>query len=1064
MSSRGSVYPIALLALLLVSPGSAWAGDDASDPAAAAPEVRHPQLHAPVTPFSIDVDVRDLPPVPVWKPGDPIRDIPKRRYLPPGTVLPTPIETPDELALRQLEYGSTAFRGVDGFGVPGRNFSGIGFNGVGVPDTIGDVGSNHIIQSINGTPVRIWDKAEPTPSVLASFVMDSLGTGACANGLGDPVVIFDRHADRWVLMEFVVGGNNLCVYVSQTADPVTGGWYAYSFVPPSFPDYPKLAVWPSDANGGAGSYVVTANAGVAVYAMERGPMLTGESAGFQTYNLPFLPGFAFQTATPADIDGADLPPAAAPAVIMRHRDTEVHGGPAAPGDVLEMWALDVDWQVQGNSSLSTLPNIDVADFSSDLCGLVSFSCIRQPGTGVTLDPLREVIMNRLQYINHREEYETLVGNYVVDVSGTDQAGVRWFELRRTEGAAGSWNLHQEGTYSIDSDSRWMGASSMDQSGNIALAYNVSSTSTFPSLRYTGRRAFDPPGVMTAPETSIVAGTGSSGTNRYGDYAAMGLDPADDCTFWFTGEYNPSNLWNTRWSSFAFDQCGCQTAISDPQLTAISEVANEVELSWIDSAEPSVAEYQVQRSRTQGGPYETVGVVADSNPGFVGGPDYVFVDGGVSGDVTYYYSVVASDAAACRSSNANEVAVVPVGPCFLAPAFDGAERVSLDVDATCGLRVEWDAALSECGGELLYNLYRSTDANFTPDSNSLLAGGISGTSALDQNELTLGVEYFYIAQAVDTSNFTVDTNSARISAVAGGANGSGTLYLEDFESSTSFDDWTVNIGPGYHRCGEWALSADAGSRPAQSSGQYVVAASQCAEFLAATSASVDSPPVDVSDPLITAAVLDFDLYYNHFDGDDATVEVWDGTEWVVIWSDSNADVNGSLSFDVSAWALGNSAFQVRFNYQNANFDRWFSVDNVRIGIDVACNTGPSPSPAPGGALSTSPLRAARVGGGESLDIDWDALSCGSGQFNLLYGSLTDVATYALLGSECDLGDDGSFSWNDVPAGDLFFLIVGGDGAETESGWGIGEFGERNGLTPSGQCGASSKSVSATCPAN
>jgi hypothetical protein len=1064
LGSRKSVLMAVFAVLLMALAPIILAADDAAD-VGDEQQTQRGRRTAPVTPFAIDVDVRDLPEPQEWEPGDPIKDIPRRFYLPPGTVLPSPVETRDPLADLQLSFFETQ-RGSNPFTVPSRNFPGNGFNGIGVPDTIGDVGMNYVIQAINSSRIQIWDKATPQPSLLATFQLDSLGTGACANGLGDPVVIYDRNAQRWVLMEFVSGGTNLCVYVSQTPDPVSGGWYAYNFVPPSFPDYPKLGVWPTDLNDGGGSYVVTANAGVAVYAMERGKMLTGDTAGFQIFDLPSLPGFGFQTTTPADIDGPDLPPSGAPAVVMRQRDTEVHSGPPAPGDLLEMWALNVDWETSSNSTIAALPSIDVAEFSSALCGLTSFSCFPQPNSGTTLDPLREVIMNRLQYMNHGGEFETLVGNFVVDVDGNDLGGIRWFDLRRTAGAQGSWFLNDEGTYTIDDDNRWMGGSSMDQSGNIALAYNVSSSSTFPALRYTGRRSDDPPGVMTAPETSIVEGNGSNFTNRYGDYAAMGLDPADDCTFWFTGEYNPSSQWSTRWASFAFEECGCLLEPLPPTLDATSEEDNRVDLVWSDSELAEVIEYEVRRSRTDGGPYETIARITDTSPGVSDGPDYFYADLDVSGGFTYYYVVVAGDGGACKSNPQNQVAAFPQGRCFLPPIFDGITSAQIDFSDTCGIRLDWNPATPECGAQVLYNLYRSTDPGFVPGPTNLLAGGISDSTTLDQNDIAFGFEYFYVVRAIDTSNLVEELNAVTVSAVAGGAGGAQTQFFEAFEDRQALAAWTVTTGPGPHGCGEWDVSTDGSRRPAGGSGQFMLANSfDCAPILSTTSASLDSPPFDFSDPSLAAVILEFDIYYNHFNGDDATVEVWDGSQWVVIWTDPNSDVNTKLSFDVSAYALGNTEFRVRFDYQNALEDRWFSIDNMRIGVDLVCGTGPAPNPAPAGDAGTTPLHAVPLTlAADTIDVTWDATSCGSGVFNLLYGDLAGVANYALSGSECAIGNAGSFTWNAVPPGSLYFLIVGGDGNVTESSWGQSSFGERNGLSASGECGLTNKIVAATCPTN
>ncbi len=433
------------------------------------------------------------------------------------------------------------------FSAPLVNIAGQGYSGVNPPDTVGEVGPNHYVQMINGSGgalVRIYNKSGGT--VGTQFALDSLGTGACATGFGDPIALYDTLAGRWLLSEFGQTGNHLCVYVSLTNDP-TGSYYAYDFTTPNFPDYPKYAVWPD-------AYYATTNetGAPAVYALDRAKMLNGQAATFQRFTGSGLAGFGFESFTPADLDGSTAPPAGSPGIIMRHVDTEAHGVAGySTQDILELWQVSVNWTTPASSTFSKAADILTAEFSSDLCGLTSFSCIPQPGTTTKLDPLREVIMNRLGYRNFGA-HQTLVGNLTTDVNGADLAGVRWFELRKSGSA---WGLYQEGTYSIDSTHRWMGAIAMDGAGNIALGYNVSSSSVYPGLRYTGRLAGDALGVMTQGETSLVAGASRNSSNRYGDYASMNIDPVDDCTFWFTGEYNTTTSWSTRIGSFKFDQCG-----------------------------------------------------------------------------------------------------------------------------------------------------------------------------------------------------------------------------------------------------------------------------------------------------------------------------------------------------------------------------------------------------------------------------------------------------------------------------------------------------------------------------
>ncbi len=546
---RSSVLALAVALIVTWIAATPAIGDgDRPDPSSRRRVVRGADLVDRIGPFIFDGDLRELAPAPRWRPGDPIKEVPRRHYRDvPERVEPAHPTGLERDPLLQRQERAPAPR-PEGFAAPRQRLAGQGYNGVNPPDTIGDVGASYYIQAINasaGTTFTVYDKSDGSMAA-GPLTLDSLGSGFCADGLGDPVVVYDHLAGRWLLSEFSNSGNRMCVYVSQTGDPISGGWYNYDFTAPNFPDYPKYAVW-GDA------YYVTANeSSPAVYALQRSEMLTGAAAAMQRFTAPPLGGFGFQVLTPGDVDGP-APPAGAPGTMIRHRDDEAHnpGSNNPSQDYLEIFEVDVDWANAANSTFTGPTQIAVAEFDSDLCGLTSFECIQQPGTSTRLDPLREPVMWRAQYRNFGA-YETLVGSFVTDVNGSDRAGVRWFELRR---AGGAWGLHQEGTYSIDSTSRFMSSTAMDGDGNLATAYNVSSSSVHPGLRYAGRLASDPAGTLPQGELTLVSGSASNSANRYGDYSSLNLDPVDECTFWFTGEYNASSSWSTWIASFSFDGCG-----------------------------------------------------------------------------------------------------------------------------------------------------------------------------------------------------------------------------------------------------------------------------------------------------------------------------------------------------------------------------------------------------------------------------------------------------------------------------------------------------------------------------
>src|SRR5207237_7950032 len=189
--------------------------------------------------------------------------------------------------------------------------------------------------------------------------------------------------------------------------------------------------------------------------------------------------------------------------------------------------------------------LTVASYT-EACG-VSGTCVPQAGTTQRLDSLSDRLMYRLAYRNFGD-HESLVVNH--SVTAGSSVGVRWYEIRSPNATP---TVFQQGTYAPDSTFRWMGSIAMDQSGDIAVGYSASSGSINPAVRYTGRVPGDPLGTLES-ENSIIEGAGSQtgGLNRWGDYSSMSIDPADDCTFWYTSEYlaaSGSFHWHPRNRAF-----------------------------------------------------------------------------------------------------------------------------------------------------------------------------------------------------------------------------------------------------------------------------------------------------------------------------------------------------------------------------------------------------------------------------------------------------------------------------------------------------------------------------------
>jgi len=444
----------------------------------------------------------------------------------------------------QKEMGT---RSIDG---PIYNFPGVGKIGpYSPPDTDGDVGPDHYFQMIN-VSFAIWDKQGnllygpvDNSTLWDGFIGPWTGTND-----GDPIVLYDDYADRWVATQFAVNTNNgsywQLIAVSETSDPL-GAYYRYAYQFTLFNDYPKFSIWPdgyySTYNMFAGSY-----AGNITAVMDRDEMLVGNPDAQMIQFGPYPIQYGTKT---AHLDGPTLPPAGSPNWVV---NLLKYGTQA-----LEVYKFETDWVTPANSSYTLHNTLNVTSFN--FFDPSVRPQLPQPNTSQLLDPLSKYLMNPLYYRNFGT-YEVMVVNHTVKIGS--RAGVRWYELRKDSGQ-NDWYIYQQGTYAPnDGLSRWMASIAINGNGEIALGYSVTGDTTFPSIRYTGRTAESPLGVMDIEEITLVGGSGSqSGTARWGDYSALSVDPSDDTTFWYTGEYMPSGAWGTRIASFNFGPISPPTAFA-----------------------------------------------------------------------------------------------------------------------------------------------------------------------------------------------------------------------------------------------------------------------------------------------------------------------------------------------------------------------------------------------------------------------------------------------------------------------------------------------------------------------
>jgi len=442
-----------------------------------------------------------------------------------------------------LPRTSTNFDGI-GLGFLGVNTRPFEVNGV-PPDPQGDVGPSHYVQIVNasfavfGKDGRTLFGPIPTRTLFAGF------GGACEErGDGDGIVLYDPLADRWLIAQLANTREpqrpyHVCVAVSRSGDPI-GQWARYDYSYADFHDYPKLGVWPDGYYATYNTFTSTSGGdflGIAYCAFDRRKMLAAEPAAQQC----ILIRDPVSGTTPADLDGSLPPPEGEPNTAV-----------GFIGDSLALYRFHADWGDPLHSFVEPAM-LEAAPFAEACSEVRSGACIPQAGTGApALDSLADRMMFRAAYRNLGGR-QTLVVNHSVAVRNV--VGVRWYEIRDPGGVP---VLYQQGTYAPDDAYRWMGSAAIDRAGNIGLGFSISSRDLRPAIGYTGHAASDAPGDMGQGEAIAASSAGSQASSlRWGDYSSMSVDPADECTFWYTNQYIPADgVYNWRTRIFSFQLPGC----------------------------------------------------------------------------------------------------------------------------------------------------------------------------------------------------------------------------------------------------------------------------------------------------------------------------------------------------------------------------------------------------------------------------------------------------------------------------------------------------------------------------
>ena len=779
----------------------------------------------------------------------------------------------------------------------GASFDGIdNILGVAPPDTNGDVGPNHYVQAVNVT-MAVYDKEGNTLTepFAINQLWDGFGGKCETNNDGDPIILYDEMADRWLISQFALGGtdNHECIAISTTGDP-TGTYYLYDFpYGELMNDYPHLGVWHDGYYMGVNQFDPANNfawAGGGVVAYERDKMLIGAEAKQVIYSMQGNVPEVF-TPMPLDIDGSIMPSADMNQIFMW-----------ADGDgasKLHFWEFDVDWEDTSNSSFTAKAEIDVAPWNAPGNAM-------QPN-GIELDGMPIRSMFRAAYRNLGNRSSVV---FTHNVAGPDNStpALRWYEIDLNE-ASGDVSVRQQGTFAPDDKARWMGSGAMDVNGNMAFGYSLSSADKHPSVFAATRSVTDPLNELTS-EIELKAGSGSQGTiqrNRWGDYSSMSIDPADGCTFWFTTEYykaedTDTRAWSTNISSFKLPECASGPTgqitgriVDSESGDALAKVMVSTSgRSTLTDAEGNytlnvpVGDYSLHvykygwRALTTSEFSVTEGEV-EGLDATLSAADKVMVTGSVkdgSGQDWPLYAKVAVEV-----------------PGEVISAYTNPETGTYSVELVAGTAVKFNVSSADTG-------YLNSSEDVTPAASATTATNFSQNFALN-----------------------VDPNCS-----ADGYAFNEPGFMEGFESETfPPQGWTVEDATGN---GGWERS---------SRDELEGISGESAGFAYIDSDGIGSKDLDTSlvSPVFTTSEyanlnLRFKALHRTFTSSDKlALEVKvNGGDWASVGetakSGGRTDPAAEYEFDLSPFIADSESFQVRWRYYDANFEWWAAVDDVLLG--------------------------------------------------------------------------------------------------------------------------------------